>query len=189
MRRTVATSALFTGLIACIGLAACSHAPGTAPAAEPAPTPAAALAPAPSLAPASSALAAKAPPVPVRPADAVTLPDGLAYKVLRPGTGTQHPMLSDTVSANYSLWKPDGTFLEGTCTANPCKPATFPLDKLIPGWQEMIPKMTVGEKVQLWLTADLAYGDPPRKPNRPAGPLVFEIELLGIGKPMPPRTH
>ncbi|MGH2519900.1 MAG: FKBP-type peptidyl-prolyl cis-trans isomerase [Chloroflexota bacterium] len=127
------------------------------------------------------------PAMPVRPADAVVLHDGLAYKILRPGVGARHPQLSDTVTANYSLWKANGTFLEGTCTAGPCKPATFPLAKLIPGWQEMIPQMTVGEKLQLWLTADLAYGDPPRKPNRPAGPLVFEIELVAIGNPIPPK--
>lgn len=127
-----------------------------------------------------------APAMPVRPVDAVTLPDGLAYRILRQGTGTVHPTLDDTVTANYSLWKADGTFLESSCVAGKCTPATFPLNKLIPGWQEMIPLMTVGEKVQLWLTADLAYGNPPRKPHRPAGPLVFEIELLGIGKPAPP---
>jgi FKBP-type peptidyl-prolyl cis-trans isomerase len=125
--------------------------------------------------------AAAKPVIPARPADAVVLPDGLAYKILRPGTGTVHPLVSDTVTANYTLWKSDGTFLESTCKAGDCKPATFPLAKLIPGWQEIIPMMTVGEKLQVWLTADLAYGDPPRKPNRPAGPLVFEIELVGIG--------
>lgn len=159
-------------LIACIGIAGCSNTPGTSPVAEPA---------------ASSPTAVKMPAIPVRPADAVVLPDGLAYKILRPGTGTRHPKLSDTVSANYSLWKADGTFLEGTCKAGTCKPATFPLRKLIPGWQEMLPRMTVGENLQLWLTAALAYGDPPRKPNRPAGPLVFEIELTGIGTPTLPK--
>lgn len=152
--------------ICCIGLAAYCIAQGAAPTAKP-----------------------QAPAIPVRPADAVILPDGLAYKVLRPGTGTAHPKLSDTVSANYSVWKANGTFLESTCTAGTCKPASLPLDKLIPGWQEIIPMMTVGEKLQLWLTAALAYGDPPRKPNRPAGPLVFEIELVGIGMPTPPTPH
>ena len=127
--------------------------------------------------------AAAKPVMPTRPADAVVLPDGLAYKILRPGTGTMHPKVSDTVTANYTLWKADGTFLESTCKAAACKPATFPLSKLIPGWQEIVPLMTVGEKLQVWLTSDLAYGDPPRKPNRPAGPLVFEIELVAIGGP------
>jgi FKBP-type peptidyl-prolyl cis-trans isomerase len=130
-----------------------------------------------------------APPMPQKPADAVVLPDGLAYKILAPGTGTQHPKLSDNLTANYSLWKADGSFLESTCEPGKgCTPATFPLAKLIPGWQEMLPLMTVGEKVELWLTVDLAYGDPPRKPNRPTGPLVFEIELVDIGRPLPPET-
>jgi FKBP-type peptidyl-prolyl cis-trans isomerase len=124
--------------------------------------------------------------IPVQPKDATVLPDGLAYKILKQGTGTVHPKLTDTVTANYSVWKADGTFLESSCKDDKCDPPTFPLDKLIPGWQEMIPMMTTGEKVQLWLTADLAYGDPPRKPDRPAGPLVFQIELLDIGQPLPP---
>lgn len=126
--------------------------------------------------------------IPVQPKDATVLPDGLAYKVLRQGDGKSHPVLSDRVSANYSVWKADGTFLESSCKTDSgkCEPATFPLDKLIPGWQEMIPMMTVGEKLDLWLTSDLAYGDPPRKPDRPAGPLVFEIELLAINPPAPP---
>ncbi|MGE5624174.1 MAG: FKBP-type peptidyl-prolyl cis-trans isomerase [Bacillota bacterium] len=137
--------------------------------------------------PAAATHAAAPPPVmPMKPADATVLKDGLAYKVLKPGTGTVHPKLSDSITANYSLWKVDGTFLESTCQDGKCEPATFPLNKLIPGWQEMIPMMTVGEKLRVWLTSDLSYGDPPRKPNRPAGPLVFEIELVDIGRPQPP---
>jgi len=136
--------------------------------------------------PAAASQAPAAPVMPMRPADATVLPDGLAYKILKPGTGTVHPKLTDTVTANYSLWKGDGTFLESTCTAGKCDPATFPLDKLIPGWQEMLPMMTVGEKVRLWLPVQLAYGDPPRKPNRPTGALVFEIEMIDIGRPLPP---
>ncbi|HEY3646080.1 MAG TPA: FKBP-type peptidyl-prolyl cis-trans isomerase [Gammaproteobacteria bacterium] len=161
------------------GLAACSSTP-SAGSATPAAKPATMAAPA--------AATVANPVMPAKPADATVLPDGLAYKILRPGTGTVHPKLTDSVTANYTVWKGDGEFLESSCTAGKCDPATFPLDKLIPGWQEMIPMMTVGEKVQLWLTADLAYGDPPRKPNRPAGPLTFEIEMIDIGRPLPPPT-
>ena len=124
--------------------------------------------------------------IPVQPKDATVLQDGLAYKILKPGDGKARPVLTDHVMANYSVWKADGSFLESTCDKTKCDPATFPLDKLIPGWQEMIPMMSVGEKVDLWLTSDLAYGDPPRKPDRPAGPLVFEIELLAINPPEQP---
>jgi FKBP-type peptidyl-prolyl cis-trans isomerase len=120
--------------------------------------------------------------LPAKPADAIVLPDGLTYKVLRAGTGTQHPGLSDQVTANYSLWFPDGRMIESSCKPDgSCEPATFPLNVLIPGWQEAIPLMTVGETIDLWLPVQLAYGDPPRKPNRPFGPLVFEIQLISIG--------
>ena len=127
--------------------------------------------------------------IPQRPADAVVLQDGLAYKVLRQGDGKVHPKLSDTVTANYSLWYPDGRMIESSCKPDgSCEPATFPLDKLIPGWQEAIPLMTAGETIDLWLPVQLAYGDPPRKPNRPFGPLVFQIQLIDIGRPLPPET-
>ena len=159
------------------GLTACSSAP-TASTTTAAAKPATVAAPA--------AATASNPVMPVKPADATVLPDGLAYKILRPGTGTVHPKLTDTVTANYTVWKADGEFLETSCPQGKCDPATFPLDKVIPGWQEMLPMMVVGEKVQFWLTSDLAYGDPPRKPDRPAGPLTFEAELVDIGRPLPP---
>ena len=148
---------LSLGLL-CIGIAACSSAPIT-----PGQT------------------------LPQRPKDVTVLPDGLAYKVLRQGDGKQHPKLSDTVTANYTLWYPDGRMIESSCKPDgSCEPATFPLNLLIPGWQEAIPLMTRGETIDLWLPVQLAYGDPPRKPNRPFGPLVFEVQLIDIGRPLPP---
>ena len=152
-----------------IGIAACSSAPPMA-------TPSSMLTPGLTM--------------PKQDKSATVLPDGLAYQVLRRGYGKQHPVLSDYVTANYSLWYPNGQMIESSCKDQPCAPATFPLDKLIPGWQEMIPLMTVGETVDLWLPVQLAYGDPPRKPNRPFGPLVFEIQLVGIGQqpPTPPAA-
>ena len=126
--------------------------------------------------------------MPQRQADATVLKDGLAYKVLRKGDGKVNPKLSDTVTANYSLWYPDGRMIESSCKPDgSCEPATFPLDKLIPGWQEAIPLMTTGETIDLWLPVQLAYGDPPRKPDRPFGPLVFEIQIIDIGRPLPPE--
>jgi peptidylprolyl isomerase len=42
--------------------------------------------------------------------------------------------------------------------------------------------MVEGEKTRFWIPADLAYGDPPRRPGAPAGMLVFDIELISIKK-------
>jgi peptidylprolyl isomerase len=59
-------------------------------------------------------------------------------------------------------------------------PATFPLSGVISGWTEGVQLMVVGEKTRFWIPADLAYGDPPKRPGAPAGMLVFDIELLEV---------
>jgi peptidylprolyl isomerase len=40
--------------------------------------------------------------------------------------------------------------------------------------------MTQGDKARLWIPAALAYGEKPSSPGKPAGDLVFDVELLGI---------
>lgn len=136
-----------------------------------------------------------------QPKDATVLPSGLAYQVLTAGSGTEHPALTDHVTVNYTLWQPPAppsesdtrdnlnttpTFkkLESTTNSNGVStPASFPLNKLIKGWQQMIPLMTPGERVRVWIPADLAYGEHPTRPDHPpAGPLIFDIELVSIGQ-------
>ncbi len=135
-----------------------------------------------------------------QPGDASVLPSGVAYKVLQPGKGDEHPVLSDNVTVNYTLWQPAytdtpaGSALDPKPVLVPAKqlestwdpkgvgtPVTFPLGKLIKGWQQMVPLMTPGEKVRVWIPSDLAYGDhPTRADHPPAGNLIFEIELVAI---------
>jgi FKBP-type peptidyl-prolyl cis-trans isomerase FklB len=108
----------------------------------------------------------------------VTLPDGLQYKVLTEGTGPK-PAATDSVVCNYR-----GTLIDGTEFDSSYKrgqPATFPVNKVIKGWTEAVQLMPVGSKWQLFLPAELAYG------NRGAGPdigpnstLIFEVELVSI---------
>jgi peptidylprolyl isomerase len=64
------------------------------------------------------------------------------------------------------------------------KPATFPLNRVIPGWTEGVQLMVVGEKRRMWIPVELAYNN---QPGRPAGMLVFDVELLSIiNRPKPP---
>jgi peptidylprolyl isomerase len=108
------------------------------------------------------------------PADAKRTPSGLAYKVLTPGNGGTHPRPSSTVTVNYSGWTTDGKLFDSSVLRG--QPATFPLDKVIPGWTEGLQLMTVGEKVRFWIPEKLAYkGQQP-----PYGMLVFDVELLKI---------
>ena len=114
----------------------------------------------------------------------VTLPDGTTtefqYKILKSGTGAS-PKKTDTVTVNYTGTLIDGTVFDSSVQRG--EPATFPLDHVIPGWTEALQMMKVGDKWQIFLPANLAYGD--QSPGAKIGPnsaLIFEVELLKIEK-------
>jgi len=115
---------------------------------------------------------------------AVTLPDGtqaeLQYKVLKSGTG-EMPKKTDTVTVNYTGTLIDGTVFDSSVQRG--QPATFPVNRVIPGWTEALQMMKVGDKWQIFLPAKLAYSE--QSPSPKIGPnstLIFEVELLGIEK-------
>jgi FKBP-type peptidyl-prolyl cis-trans isomerase len=121
------------------------------------------------------------------PPDAEKTPSGLASKVLEKGTGTEHPAAEDVVEVHYTGWTTDGRMFDSSVVRK--SPAKFPLNAVIKGWTEGLQLMVQGEKRRFWIPADLAYGDPPKRPGAPAGMLVFDVELLGIRKaPKPPET-
>jgi FKBP-type peptidyl-prolyl cis-trans isomerase len=110
----------------------------------------------------------------------VTLPSGLQYKILKEGNGPK-PTATDTVTCNYR-----GTLISGKEFDSSYKrgePTAFPVSGVIKGWTEALQLMPVGSKWQLFVPADLAYGD--RSPSPDIGPgdtLIFEVELLKIGE-------
>ena len=109
-----------------------------------------------------------------------TLPDGLEYKILKAGDGPK-PAATDSVTCNYR-----GTLINGKEFDSSYKrgqPATFPLGGVIKGWTEALQMMSVGSKWQLYIPADLAYGDhPPGADIPPGSTLIFDVELLSIGE-------
>lgn len=113
------------------------------------------------------------------PADAMKTPSGLASKVLRPGTGAQHPTAADTVRVHYTGWTTDGKEFDSSLRRG--EPLSFPLSGVIKGWTEGLQLMVVGERRRFWIPGALAYGDTrDGRSNRPYGMLVFDVELLGI---------
>ena len=112
------------------------------------------------------------------PAEAKRTPSGLAYKVLKHGKGKAHPTASSTVEVHYSGWTPDGKLFDSSVKRG--KPISFPLDGVIKGWTEGVQLMVVGDRTRFWIPSALAYGDAPARAGTPAGPLVFDIELLAI---------
>jgi FKBP-type peptidyl-prolyl cis-trans isomerase len=109
------------------------------------------------------------------PADAEKTASGLATKVLQKGTGDAHPHSYDQVKAHYTGWTTDGKMFDSSVKRG--EPTTFGLSQVIAGWTEGLPLMVVGEKRRLWIPEALAYKG---APGRPAGMLVFDVELLEI---------
>jgi peptidylprolyl isomerase len=108
------------------------------------------------------------------PDDALRTPSGLAYKVLRPGTGTVHPRKDSRVTVHYTGWSTDGKMFDSSIPIG--RAATFGLGDVIPGWTEGVQLMVEGEKTRFWIPARLAY----QGRQGPQGLLVFDIDLLAI---------
>jgi FKBP-type peptidyl-prolyl cis-trans isomerase len=109
------------------------------------------------------------------PADAHRAPSGLAYKVLRPGTGVRKPDAFSRVTVHYTGWTLDGKMFDTTVTRN--TPATLSLQDVIRGWTEGIATMVEGERTRFWIPEAIAYKG---EAGMPRGMLVFDVELLRI---------
>ena len=119
-------------------------------------------------------------PMPKTPADVAAAPanaekakSGLAWVVLKPGTGTGHPTKTSKVTVHYSGWTTNGKMFDSSVVRG--TPATFPLDQVIAGWTEGVQLMVTGEARRFWIPEKLAY-----KGQDPKGMLVFDVELIAV---------
>lgn len=115
------------------------------------------------------------PDVAAPPADAKRTPSGLAYKVMKPGTGTDRPGRNSRVTVHYSGWTTDGKLFDSSLMRG--APASFGLDQVIPGWTEGLQLMVVGEKTRFWIPESIAYKG---QQGSPRGMLVFDVELINF---------
>nr|WP_218648824.1 FKBP-type peptidyl-prolyl cis-trans isomerase [Paenarthrobacter nitroguajacolicus] len=105
------------------------------------------------------------------------VPAGLSVKVLSEGTGEELTS-SDTIDANYSGWRwEDSTKFDSSYDRG--EAATFGLNQVIKGWTLGLTGQKVGSKVLLTIPTDLAYGPNAAAQGKPAGPLVFVVEITG----------
>lgn len=112
-------------------------------------------------------------------AGVVTLPSGLRYKVLEMGKGAFHPTSDSTCLCHYAGTLIDGTEFDSSYSRG--SPTTFAPNQVIKGWTEAMQLMVEGDKWELYIPSDLAYGDrgsPPKIPGNSA--LVFTIEMIEI---------
>jgi len=110
--------------------------------------------------------------------DVVTRDSGLQYKVISMGKGKQ-PTADSSITAHYKGTLIDGSEFDSSYSRN--QPATFNVGQVIPGWKEVLPLMHEGDKWQVFIPSELAYGE--RGSGGIIGPneaLVFEIELIKV---------
>lgn len=111
----------------------------------------------------------------------VTLSSGLQYEVVKQGEIDKKPGPYDKVKVHYHGTFIDGSVFDSSVERN--EPISFPLNGVIPGWQEGLQLMTVGSKYKLFIPYDLAYGARGAGNTiKPYSALIFEVELLAIEK-------
>jgi FKBP-type peptidyl-prolyl cis-trans isomerase FkpA len=104
---------------------------------------------------------------------------GLTYYDLKVGDGPSPAGPTSTVRVHYTGWLTNGQKFDSSVDSG--QPATFPLNRVIPGWTEGVGSMKVGGKRKLIIPSRQGYGpqgSPPKIPGNAT--LVFDIELLGL---------
>ncbi len=113
-------------------------------------------------------------------AEVQTTASGLQYEVIEAGDGAK-PTASDTVTVHYKGTLLDGTVFDSSYDRG--QPATFPLNRVIPGWTEGLQLMSVGSKYKLFIPSELGYGAQGAGADiGPNATLTFEVELLEIAE-------
>ena len=103
---------------------------------------------------------------------------GVRWRWLAYRASDQKPTVADVVTVHYEGKLLDGTVFDSSYARG--EPATFPLGRLVKGWQIAIPRMGVGETIEIAIPADLAYGPVGRGPIPGNATLVFKVELIAI---------
>lgn len=115
-----------------------------------------------------------------------TLPSGLQYRVLTAGKG-KTPKLGDTVTVNFQARLMNGTVFDDTYKRG--EPATFPVEGLIKGWQEALQLMKEGDKWELTVPPELAFGaQGAGNTIEPNSAVVFDLELVKVA-PAPAKPQ
>jgi FKBP-type peptidyl-prolyl cis-trans isomerase len=107
------------------------------------------------------------------------LPSGLRYIIRHFGVGDRKPFSGDMVKVHYVGRLLDGSSIDSSYQGGASLTFRIGEGKVIPGWEDAIPRMKKGEIRTLIVPYWLGYGvqgKPPTVP--PRATLVFDVELL-----------
>ncbi|MDY5878687.1 MAG: FKBP-type peptidyl-prolyl cis-trans isomerase [Sodaliphilus sp.] len=104
---------------------------------------------------------------------------GLQYLVVKEGNGKK-PGPNDVVTVHYTGRLIDGTVFDSSMERG--EPATFAVGQVIPGWVEGLQLMSEGSAYRLFIPSELAYGEHGTGPIQPNSTLIFDVQLLKVGK-------
>merc|ERR1711934_296267 len=109
----------------------------------------------------------------------VTTASGLQMKYLRKGSGAHHPTVDSSCECHY-----EGTLIDGTkfdSSYDRGSPTSFAPNQVIKGWTEAMQLMVEGDKWEMYIPSDLAYGESGSPPKIPGGSaLIFRMEIIKI---------
>ena len=107
------------------------------------------------------------------------LPSGMLFKILNKGKGATSPLASTSCDVHYHGTFPSGGVFDSSVERG--RPSTFAPNQVIKGWTEALQLMREGDKWEVYIPYNLAYGENGRPPKIPGySPLVFTIEIMRI---------
>ncbi len=108
----------------------------------------------------------------------VALPSGVQYRVIESGAGSR-PGPTETVTVHYRGSRMDGLEFDSSFARG--KPESFQVDKVLQGWQEVLPLMREGAVWQVFVPPEMAFGLRGQPPVGPNEAVKFDLELVQIG--------
>ena len=108
----------------------------------------------------------------------ITTASGLQYEVISRGAGDVHPGAKTKVKVHYQGSLIDGTVVDSSIKRG--KPISFPLNRVIKGWQEGVQLMVEGDKFRFYIPSELAYGNKSMGKISSGSLIIFEVELIEI---------
>tara|TARA_B100001142_G_C13870845_1_gene475971 strand:- start:66 stop:551 length:486 start_codon:yes stop_codon:yes gene_type:complete len=111
-------------------------------------------------------------------AGVTALDNGILYKIIGRGSGSRSPGPYSRVLTHYEGRLISGQVFDSSYKRN--EPSQFYLHQVIPGWTSILQEMKIGDKWEVVIPSDLAYGTRKVGPIPANSTLIFIIELLAI---------